>query len=157
MTTAPAPGDIAPPFTLPRDGGAMVSLADHAGQKVVVFVYAEDGSPSCTNEARDFSALAPDFAAAGAAVYGLSQDPLKKHDKFIAKHGLQVPLLSDEMHQFIQAYGIWVEKQMYGKTYMGVERATFLIGADGRVAQVWHNVRVKNHAADVLAAARALG
>jgi thioredoxin-dependent peroxiredoxin len=157
MTQSPATGDIAPDFALPRDGGAIVTLAELTGRKVVIFVYAEDGTPSCTTEAKSFSDLMPAFAASGTAVYGLSQDPLKKHDKFIAKQGLQVPLLSDEHRSFIDAYGLWVEKQMYGKTYMGVERATFLIGPGGRVAQVWHNVRVKDHAAQVLAAAQALG
>ena len=152
----PVPGDIAPAFDLPRDGGDRVALSDHAGSPVVVFVYAQDGTPSCTNQAKDFSALAADFARAGVALFGLSQDPVKKHGTFRDKYGLQVPLLSDETHDFINAYGLWVEKQMYGKTCMGVERATFLIGQDGRVAQVWHNVRVKGDAAEVLAAARAL-
>jgi thioredoxin-dependent peroxiredoxin len=153
---APSPGDIAPPFTLARDGGGPVSLADFAGRKVVIFVYPEANSPSCTKEAEGFSALAADFAAAGTVVLGLSPDPVAKQDKFRDKRGLTVPLLSDPDRQFIEAYGLWIEKSMYGKTYMGVERATFLIGPDGRVAEVWHNVRVKDHADTVLAAARAL-
>ena len=156
MTAAPQIGQPAPAFTLPRDGGGTVSLSDFAGRPVVLFVYPEDGTPGCTKEAQEFSALADDFTAAGAVLLGLSMDPVKKHDKFRDKHGLRHILLSDEQRSLIDAYGLWIEKSMYGKTYMGVERATFLIGPDHRIAQIWHNVRVKDHAAQVLAALRAL-
>jgi len=156
MTSAPQIGQPAPAFTLQRDGGALVSLADFAGQPIVLFVYPEDGSPSCTKESIGFSALIDDFAAHGAVVLGLSMDPVKKHNTFRDKHHLRHILLSDESRNAIDAYGLWIEKSMYGKTYMGVERATFLIGADHRIAQVWHNVRVKDHAGQVLAALRAL-
>lgn len=155
MTAAPQIGRPAPAFTLPRDGGGTVSLSDFAGRAVVLFVYPEDGTPGCTKEAQEFSALADDFAAAGAVLLGLSMDPVKKHDKFRDKHGLRHILLSDEQRSLIDACGLWIEKSMYGRTYMGVERATFLIGADHRIAQIWRNVRVKDHAAQVLAALRA--
>lgn len=149
-------GDLAPDFTLPRDGGGSFKLSDFAGKPVVVYFYPEDDTPSCTNEAIGFSQLRPEFEKAGAVVIGLSPDSVKKHDKFKAKHGLSIDLASDEERKTIEAYRLWVEKKMYGRTYMGVERATFLVGRDGRIARIWRKVRVKGHAEAVLEAVRAL-
>lgn len=148
-------GAIAPAFTLPRDGGGEISLAALRGQKVVLYFYPKDDTPGCTVEALDFTARAAEFTAAGAVVIGISKDPVKKHDKFVKKHGLGIALVSDENGTTCEDYGVWVEKSMYGKTYMGIERATFLIGADGRVARVWRKVSVPDHAAEVLEAAKA--
>jgi peroxiredoxin Q/BCP len=156
MTDSPAPGQPAPDFALPRDGGGTVRLSDLRGKPVVLYVYPEDNTTSCTKEAQGFTALADDFAAAGATVLGLSPDSVAKHDKFRTKYDLKVPLLADEDRAVINAYGLWVEKSMYGKTYMGVERATFLIDATGTIARVWHKVRVNGHPEEVLAAVRAL-
>lgn len=149
-------GDVAPDFTLPSDGGGVFKLSDFVGKPVVLYFYPEDDTPSCTNEAISFSQLKSDFEKAGAVVVGLSPDSVKKHDKFKAKHGLEVDLASDEERKVIGAYHLWVEKKMYGRTYMGVERATFLIGREGRIAQIWRKVRVKGHAEAVLEAVRAL-
>lgn len=148
-------GAIAPDFTLPRDGGGEISLAALQGQKVVLYFYPKDDTPGCTVEALDFTARTADFTAAGAVVIGISKDPVKKHDKFVKKHGLGIALVSDEHGTTCEDYGVWVEKSMYGKTYMGIERATFLIGADGRVARVWRKVSVPDHAAEVLEVAKA--
>ena len=148
----PAIGQPAPSFTLPRDGGTDVSLADYAGQMVALYFYPKDDTPGCTTEAIDFSAEAEAFAAAGAVVLGVSRDTVKKHEKFRDKHGLKVALLADEDGAVCEAYGVWVEKSMYGRTYMGIERTTFLIGRDGKIARVWDKVKVKDHAAEVLAA-----
>lgn len=149
-------GDPAPDFTLPRDGGAKISLSDFKGRKLVLYFYPKADTPGCTREAQAFSARAADFAAAGASIVGVSADPVKKLDAFKAKHGLAIPLATDETHQMLEAYGVWGEKSMYGKTYMGVTRATFLIGPDGRLARVWPKVKVEGHAEDVLAAVKAL-
>jgi peroxiredoxin Q/BCP len=149
-------GDMAPDFDLPRDGGGTISLASLRGRPVVLYFYPQDDTTSCTNEAIAFSHLLPDFETAGAAVIGLSPDSAKKHDKFKAKHGLTVNLVSDEQRKAIEAYHLWVEKQMYGRRYMGVERSTFLIDPDGRIARIWRKVRVKGHAEEVLEAVRAL-
>jgi len=148
----PAIGQPAPSFTLPRDGGTDVSLADYAGQMVVLYFYPKDDTPGCTTEAIDFSAEAEAFAAAGAVVLGVSRDTVKKHEKFRDKHGLKVALLADEDGAVCEAYGVWVEKSMYGRTYMGIERTTFLIGRDGKIARVGDKVKGKDHAAEVLAA-----
>ncbi len=148
-------GAIAPAFTLPRDGGGEISLAALRGQKVVLYFYPKDDTPGCTVEALDFTARAAEFTAAGAVVIGISKDPVKKHDKFVKKHSLGIALVSDENGTTCEDYGVWVEKSMYGKTYMGIERATFLIGADGRIARVWRKVSVPDHAAEVLEAAKA--
>ena len=148
----PAIGQPAPSFTLPRDGGTDVSLADYAGQMVALYFYPKDDTPGCTTEAIDFSAEAEAFAAAGAVVLGVSRDTVKKHEKFRDKHGLKVALLADEDGAVCEAYGVWVEKSMYGRTYMGIERTTFLIGRDGKIARVWEKVKVKGHVAEVLAA-----
>lgn len=152
----PAIGQPAPSFTLPRDGGTNVSLADYAGQIVVLYFYPKDDTPGCTTEAIDFSAEAEAFAKAGAVVLGVSRDTVKKHEKFRDKHGLKVALLTDEDGAVCEAYGVWVEKSMYGRSYMGIERTTFLIGRDGKIARVWDKVKVKDHAAEVLAAVSGL-
>lgn len=149
-------GQPAPDFTLPRDGGGTVTLSALRGGKVVLYFYPKDDTPGCTTEALDFTARAADFAAAGATVIGVSKDSVKKHDKFVAKHGLGIALVSDETSTTCEDYGTWVEKSMYGKTYMGIERATFLIDAQGHVARVWPKVKVAGHVDEVLAAAQAL-
>ena len=151
-----AEGTKAPGFRLPRDGGDSVSLADFAGQKLVVFFYPRADTPGCTREAIDFTRLKGDFAKAGAAVLGVSADPVKAQEAFRNKHQLAVPLISDERHEMLEAYGAWGEKSLYGRTFMGIIRTTVLIGADGRIAKVWRNVRVDGHAEAVLEAARAL-
>ena len=149
-------GDAAPQFDLPRDGGGSLSLDAFRGKLIVLYFYPQDDTTSCTNEAIGFSKLKPEFEKAGAVVIGLSPDNVKKHDKFKAKHDLTVDLVADEERKVIEAYHLWVEKMMYGRKYMGVERATFLIGKDGRIARVWRKVRVKGHAEEVLEAVLAL-
>jgi thioredoxin-dependent peroxiredoxin len=149
-------GDIAPTIALPREDGQTVSLTDFANQPVVVYFYPKDDTPGCTTEALDFTAKMADFAAAGAVVLGVSKDTAAKHGKFTAKHGLKVVLLSDAEGDVCERYGVWVEKSMYGKTYHGIARATFLIGADGKIAQIWPKVKVAGHADEVLTALRAL-
>lgn len=149
-------GIPAPDFTLPTDGGGSLTLSSLRGRKVVLYAYPQDDTTSCTNEALSFDALGDDFAAAGTTVIGISPDAMKRHDKFKQKYGLRLTLVSDEEKTAIEAYGLWVEKQMYGRRYMGVERSTFLIDATGRIARVWAKVRVKGHAEEVLAAAREL-
>lgn len=156
MTTLEA-GHAAPDFSLPGDGGSTISLKGLAGRKAVLYFYPKDDTSGCTLEAKEFSALKPDFEKAGAMVIGVSADSVKSHDKFKTKHDLTIALASDESHTMLEAYGVWVEKSMYGKTYMGIERATFLIGKDGKVARVWRKVKVPGHAKEVLQAARALG
>jgi thioredoxin-dependent peroxiredoxin len=151
-----AEGTPAPAFRLPRDGGDSVSFADFAGQKLVVFFYPRADTPGCTKEAIDFTRLKGEFAAAGTAVLGVSADPLKAQETFRDKHQLAVPLISDERHEMLDAYGAWGEKSLYGRTFMGIIRTTVLIGADGLIARVWRNVRVDGHADEVLEAARAL-
>ncbi|WP_099828022.1 thioredoxin-dependent thiol peroxidase [Oceaniglobus indicus] len=150
--TDPLTGQKAPDFTLPRDGGGTVSLADLAGAPVVVYFYPRDDTPGCTREAIDFSEKAADFAARGATVLGISADSVAKHDRFRDKHDLSIALLSDEDAAVCTAYGVWVEKKMYGKTFMGIERATFVVGADGTIAQVWRKVKVPGHVDEVQAA-----
>ena len=151
-----AEGKNAPAFRLPRDGGDTVSLADFAGQQLVVFFYPRADTPGCTKEAIDFTRLKGDFAAAGTAVLGVSADTVKAQEAFRNKHELAVPLISDERHEMLEAYGAWGEKSLYGRTFLGIIRTTVLIGSDGKVARVWRNVRVDGHADEVLAAARAL-
>ncbi len=156
MTTILNAGDVAPYFTLPSDGDAPISLASAKGRKLVLYFYPKDDTPGCTTEGKDFSAMIAEFAAADTDVIGVSRDSVKAHAKFRSKHGLTVGLGADETGAVTEAYGVWVEKAMYGKTYMGIERATFLIGRDGKIAQVWRKVKVPGHAAAVLAAAQAL-
>jgi thioredoxin-dependent peroxiredoxin len=150
------PGMKAPAFKLPRDGGGTVSLADFGGRKLVLYFYPRADTPGCTKEAIDFSRLKSAFSKAGTEILGVSADPVPAQDKFKAKHVLSIALASDEKHRMIEAYGVWREKSMYGRKFMGIARATFLIGADGRIAQVWPKVSVSGHAEEVLAAAKAL-
>ena len=154
--SAPGIGSAAPDFSLPRDGGGRISLSDFHGKPVVLFFYPKDDTTGCTTESLDFTALADEFAAAGAAVVGMSPDSVTCHDKFIRKHSLSVALASDEDKTTLQAYGVWKEKNMYGRRFMGVERTTFLIGEDGTIATIWQKVRVPGHAEDVLDSVREL-
>ncbi|MEY9884846.1 peroxiredoxin [Bradyrhizobium sp. USDA 329] len=149
-------GQKAPAFRLPRDGGDVVTLAGYAGRKLVLFFYPRADTPGCTREAIDFTRLAGTFTAAGTAVLGISADPLKAQEKFRDKHKLGVPLISDEKHEMLEAYGAWGQKSMYGKSFLGILRTTILIGTDGRVARIWRNVRVDGHADEVLEAATSL-
>mgnify|MGYP003558399100 CR=1 FL=1 len=144
-------GQTAPDFTLPRDGGGSVTLSALRPSRVVLFTYGGDGTPTCTNEVMDFTALHGDFKVAGCIVLGLSKDPVKKHDKFIAKMGITLPLLSDDGGTVMQDWGAFGEKLFFGKLVQGVLRSTFLIGADGKIAHVWKVDKVKGHAAEVLA------
>jgi thioredoxin-dependent peroxiredoxin len=156
MTRELAAGAKAPAFSLPRDGGGTISLADFAGRKLVLYFYPRADTPGCTREAIDFSRLKPAFGKAGAEVLGVSADPVPAQDKFKSKHKLAIALASDEAHRTLEAYGVWQEKSMYGRKFMGVVRATFLIGPDQRIAQIWPKVSVAGHAEEVLAAAKAL-
>ena len=150
------PGDAAPPFSLPATGGRTVSLSGLKGRTVVLYFYPKDDTSGCTREAQDFNALRDAFAACDADVIGVSADSLASHDKFKTKYGLDLTLASDEEKRALEAYGVWVEKSMFGLRYMGVERSTFLIDRDGRIARVWRKARVPGHAQEVLAAAQAL-
>ncbi|MCX8508866.1 MAG: peroxiredoxin [Rhodobacteraceae bacterium] len=149
-------GAMAPDFTLPREGGGSVSLSALRPGKVVVYFYPKDDTPGCTIEAIDFTRLAAEFAKAGTTVIGMSKDSVKAHDKFCKKHGLGIILASDESGTACEDYGVWLEKSMYGRSYMGIERTTVLIDGTGRVARVWNKVKVEGHATEVLAAAEAL-
>jgi peroxiredoxin Q/BCP len=154
--TTPKAGDAAPAFTLNGDTGP-ISLADFAGKKLVLYFYPRDDTPGCTTEGKDFSAHLAAFAAADTAVVGVSRESAASKAKFRAKHGLTVGLGADDDGAVTESYGVWVEKSMYGKKYMGIERSTFLIDRAGKIAQVWSKVKVPGHAAEVLAAAQALG
>ena len=149
-------GQTAPDFTLPRDGGGSVTLAELRPGKVVLYFYPKDDTPGCTLEAQDFNARLADFTTAGCTVIGISKDSVKAHEKFCKKHGLSIVLASDEAGHTCEDYGVWLEKSMYGKTYMGIERTTVLIDGAGQVTQVWNKVSVKGHAEAVLAAAQGL-
>ncbi|MEE3317629.1 MAG: peroxiredoxin [Pseudomonadota bacterium] len=149
-------GQDAPDFTLPQDGGDPITLSDLRGGPVVLFFYPKDDTPGCTKESIAFSGLLDEFKAAGATVIGASRDTVAKHEKFRAKHDLTIPLVSDEDGTLCEAYGTWVEKKMYGKSYMGIERATYLIDAEGKIAEIWRKVKVPGHAEAVLDAVRAL-
>jgi peroxiredoxin Q/BCP len=149
-------GSMAPDFELPTDGGGRVRLSDFRGRKVVAYFYPTDDTPTCTIEAVDFSKAKAAFAGAGTEVVGISPDPPKAHQRFRARHRLTITLAADPDHNAIDAYGVWREKTLFGRTYMGVQRATFLIGTDGRIAREWRNVRIRGHVDEVLAAARAL-
>ena len=148
-------GDRAPAISVTLSDGSELNLAA-PGQPLVLYFYPKDDTSGCTREAQDFTAQAGDFKAAGARVIGVSRDPMKKHEKFIGKYGLGIPLASDEDGRISDAFGTWVQKSMYGRKYMGMERSTFLIGGDGRVLKAWRKVKVPGHAAEVLEAARAL-
>lgn len=156
MTTDLKAGDIAPGFDMPADGGARLTLADFRGKALVLYFYPKDDTSGCTSEAKGFSEAAADFAAAGAAIIGVSRDSVVSHEKFKAKYGLAFPLGSDEAGAVTEAYGVWVEKSMYGRKYMGIDRSTFLIGKDGKIARVWRKVKVPGHVAEVLTAVKAL-
>lgn len=156
MTRELAVGKRAPAFTLARDGGGKVALADFAGQKLVLYFYPKADTPGCTREAIDFSRLRARFAKADTAILGVSADPLEAQDKFKKKHDLTVALGSDPAHKMLTAYGAWGEKSLYGRKFMGVIRKTYLIGRDGKIAQIWPKVSVEGHADEVLAAAKAL-
>ncbi len=149
-------GAKAPAFRLPRDEGETVSLADHAGKKLVLFFYPRADTPGCTREAIDFTRLKSAFTESGTAVLGISADTIKAQESFRNKHQLSIPLISDETHEMLEAYGAWGEKSMYGRTFLGILRTTVLIDAKGRIAKIWRHVRVDGHADEVLAAARAL-
>jgi thioredoxin-dependent peroxiredoxin len=149
-------GDRAPDFTLPATGGQTISLEGLKGRKAVIYFYPKDDTSGCTIEAQEFQALKADFAAAGTEIVGVSADPLSSHDKFRGKYGLEFPLASDEGKAMLEAYGVWVEKSMYGRKYMGIERTTVLLDRDGRIARIWSKVKVPGHAQEVLEAAREL-
>ncbi|WP_420414849.1 thioredoxin-dependent thiol peroxidase [Roseibium sp.] len=149
-------GDAAPDFDLEADGGSRISLSALKGQPVVVYFYPKDNTPGCTKEAIAFTDQIEDFKKLGTAIVGISPDTARKHDNFIAKHNLAVRLGADTEKTTAEAYGVWVEKSMYGKKYMGVERATFLVDADGKIAQIWRKVKVAGHAEAVLEAVQAL-
>ena len=151
-----AEGDAAPPFVLPRDGGQSVALTNFAGRKLAIFFYPRADTPGCTREAMDFSCLSNAYSASQTAVLGVSADSVKAQESFRDKHQLSVPLVSDEKHEMLKAYGAWGEKSMYGKTFTGILRTTVLVDARGQIARVWRNVRVDGHADEVLAAARML-
>ncbi|MGR3759598.1 peroxiredoxin [Roseobacteraceae bacterium NS-SX3] len=150
------PSDLAPDFTLPRSGGGEAALSGLRGKPVVLFFYPRDDTPGCTKESIGFSQHLQAFADAGAEVFGISRDSLAKHEKFAAKHGLTVPLLSDAEDTVCEDYGVWKEKNMYGKKHWGIERSTFLIDAEGRIARVWRKVKVDGHIEEVLEAVKAL-
>ena len=146
-------GDRAPAITVMQSDGSKIDLAS-PGQPVVLYFYPKDDTSGCTREAQDFTALAGEFAKSGVKIVGVSRDPMKSHEKFIGKYGLAVPLASDEDGKISEAFGTWVEKSMYGRKYMGMERATYLIAQDGRVVRAWRKVKVPGHAQEVLGAAR---
>ncbi len=148
------PGDKAPEFSLPRDGGSNVSLSDFSGKNVVLYFYPKDNTAGCTVEAVDFTALEKEFAALNTVVIGMSPDSVKSHDNFVAKQNLTVILASDTEKEVLEAYGVWQEKSMYGRKYMGVQRTTYLIGTDGTVLKAWTKVKAKGHAQAVLDAVK---
>jgi peroxiredoxin Q/BCP len=149
-------GEHAPAFTLPATDGRNLTLDSLKGRKVVLYFYPKDDTSGCTLEAQNFQALRGRFAEAGTEIIGVSPDAMKSHDKFRSKYGLDFALASDEEKTMLQAYGVWVEKSMYGRKYMGVERTTMLIDQDGKIARIWEKVKVPGHAEEVLAAAKAL-
>jgi peroxiredoxin Q/BCP len=156
MQMTPGEGDKAPDFDLPTDGGGRFRLSGQAGKAVVLYFYPKDDTPGCTTEAIDFTARRADFEAADVVVVGISPDGPESHDKFKAKHDLGITLAADEEKAAANAYGVWVEKSMYGRKYMGVERSTFLIDREGKIARAWRSVKVPGHVEEVLEAARAL-
>jgi thioredoxin-dependent peroxiredoxin len=156
MSAKIAVGGKAPDFRLPHDGGGEVGLADFKGSKLVLYFYPKADTSGCTVEAKDFSRLSPAFRRAGTAILGVSADPLPKLARFKAKHGLSIMLASDEAHEMLTTYGVWAKKSMYGRSYMGILRNTYLIGPDGKFARIWEKVKVAGHAEEVLAAAKEL-
>ena len=155
-SAGPGPGDLAPGFSLPASGGRTASSAALKGKPYVLYFYPKADTPGCTKEACDFNEALTQFRGKGLEIIGVSPDPMKPIEKFAQKFSLDFPLASDEAHSLAEAYGVWVQKSMYGRTYMGMERSTFLVGADGRIAKAWRKVSVPGHAAEVLAAAKAL-
>ncbi|QTH24185.1 peroxiredoxin [Rhizorhabdus wittichii] len=149
-------GDKAPDMTLDLPDGSKTSVAEQAGKILVLYFYPKDDTPGCTTEAQGFTALADDFAKAGATIIGVSKDSAARHQKFIDKYGLKIRLASDGDGSVCEAFGTWIEKSLYGRQYMGIDRATFLIGKDGTIARIWRKVKVKGHAEDVLAVAKTL-
>jgi peroxiredoxin Q/BCP len=149
-------GDSAPQFTLSTNGGGQFSLVDAAGKYLILYFYPKDDTPGCTKEAVGFSEESAAFEAQNAMVVGVSRDTVKKHDKFISKYDLRIPLISDEEGSLCETFGTWVEKRMYGKTYMGIERATFLISPEGQLLQMWRKVKVPGHVEEVLAQLKSL-
>ncbi|MEM7214191.1 MAG: peroxiredoxin [Pseudomonadota bacterium] len=149
-------GEKAPDFTLPTDSDGTFSLSALNGTPLVLFFYPKDDTSGCTKEAIGFTEALPEFEKIGFKVFGMSPDPVKKHDKFREKHGLGVTLISDEEKEALEAYGVWVEKSMYGKKYMGVERTTVLIDSEGKIAKIWRKVKVQGHVEDVLESARSI-
>ncbi|KAA2235277.1 peroxiredoxin [Salinarimonas soli] len=149
-------GDPAPAFTLPATGGTPISLDALKGRKVALYFYPKDDTSGCTKEAQEFSALRAEFDAAGTEIVGVSADGVSSHERFKEKYGLALTLASDEDKAMLESYGVWVEKSMYGRKYMGIERTTILIGPDGRIARIWSKVKVPGHAREVLEAAKGL-
>jgi peroxiredoxin Q/BCP len=156
MTELLQTGAVAPDFELPAAGGGKIRLSDLRGRIVVLYFYPKDDTSGCTAEAIDFTRLKPQFEAVGATVIGMSPDPVKRHDKFRSKHELTIDLVADEDKANLQAWGVWVEKSMYGRKYMGVERTTAVVGTDGYIAEIWRKVSVPGHAEAVLKAVQAL-
>ncbi len=146
----------APDFSLPNENGDIVSLSDFKGKKLVLYFYPKDSTPGCTTEARDFTAKKAEFEAAGAVILGASKDSIKRHQNFIAKQDLKINLISDEDGILCEAYGVWILKKLYGREYMGIERATFLIDQNGVIQKIWHKVKVKGHVDAVLEAVKEL-
>jgi len=147
-------GDKAPDFSLPANGDKTVNLADFTGRQLVIYFYPKDNTPGCTTEAIDFTAALKDFDKVNTDIVGVSADSVKKHENFIAKHNLGITLLADEEQKMLNDYGVWVEKNMYGRKFMGIERATYLIDSEGEILQIWRKVKVKGHVDAVLEAAR---
>ncbi|HLH11817.1 MAG TPA: peroxiredoxin [Methylovirgula sp.] len=156
MSRKPGLGDKAPDFKLPDDRGAIRTLKSFSGKKLVLYFYPKDDTSGCTKEAIDFNALKPQFEKAGAVIVGVSPDSCESHGKFKSKHKLDIDLISDETKSMLEDYGVWTQKSMYGRSYMGVERTTFLIGPEGKIVEVWNKVKVPGHAEAVLAAVKAL-
>jgi peroxiredoxin Q/BCP len=156
MMDTPDVGDPFPDLPLTRSDGSTFDMAEFRGRKLVVFFYPKDDTPGCTTESKDFSSLLPEFERVGTGVLGISKDPPAKHVRFAAKHGLAVPLASDSDPGLSDSLGIWGEKSLYGRKYVGMQRTTYLLDTEGRIARIWRRVKVKGHAAEVLAAAQAL-
>lgn len=156
MTSTLQPGDAAPDFSLPTNGGNTASLSDFQGKNLVVYFYPKDSTPGCTREAVEFTEKLADFDTANTVIVGVSKDSVRRHDNFIEKNNLGVTLISDEDGAMCEAYGVWVEKKNYGRTYMGIERSTFLIDSDGKIREIWRKVRVAGHVEKVLEAANSL-
>ncbi|MGF7160427.1 peroxiredoxin Q/BCP [Rhodoligotrophos appendicifer] len=156
MTETLDQGSLAPAFSLPGDGSTTLTLEAFRGRKLVLYFYPKDDTSGCTKEAIDFNAARADFNAADTEIVGMSADSVARHDKFKKKHGLDFPLAADESRTTLEAYGVWVEKSMYGRKYMGIDRATFLVDRSGKIARIWRKVKVPGHVQEVLAAARAL-